>query len=113
MIEAIILLLIYLSYIYLTFLIGQGKKKLLFYIMIYLPYIPITMGLIIFPDILIDLIVTLNSFFIIALFVAVAERAVWGMTLSYASGEDQLIWFYLVYTIPFVGWFLYWITKIR
>ena len=98
-------------WIYLLFWIGQGKKQLLFYLLLYLPYIFMIVPLFIFPSIFITIVTTLSSWFLIIIIAMIGERILWGMSLKDASGQDKLVWFYLIFFFPLIGWMAYWGTQ--
>ena len=49
----------------------------------------------------------LNMISYIILILYAIERIAWILTLEKVAGEDQLVWFYIIYIIPFFGWFFY------
>jgi len=110
--ESIIGIVLSLGWIYLLFHLGSKDKDTIFYTLIYLPLLPgILLFAILFPLIIANLLTMFNVWAIILLIVFVAERLAWGLTLKEISGEKKLVWFYIAYSVPFLGWFLYQITK--
>jgi hypothetical protein len=101
MIVAIISGLVSLIYTFAIFKVGVSDSKGTFFTLLYLPYILLITAYVLSMEIL---------WVFLAIFVI--ERIIWGATLKEISGEDQLVWFYLVYYVPFL-WIFYWATKIR
>ena len=93
------------------FWIGQKKRNTaIFYTLL---YGPIAVG-IIMALIAGQISFSIASIWSLILIVSIiAEKIMWGITLKHASGEDELIWFYVVLIIPLFGWILYWLTKVR
>lgn len=96
---------------YILFWIGQKKRNTaLFYALLYGPIVLGGLMALIAGHISYS-IANIWSFVLMA--AIIAEKAVWGITLKHASGEDKLMWFYIVMLVPLFGWIIYWVTKVR
>ena len=115
MIWTIIGLLLSFAWIFLLFKIGQKKDNaFLFFLLLYAPVlIPLLIIGIINPGFFASLFAVLSTWAVIVLLAVIFERLAWGVTLREISGNDELVWFYIAYSIPLIGWLLYRVTKIR
>jgi len=91
------------------FQIAQSKKdrSVLFFTLLYIPQIVIPLCLFLLTILCFSPVVLL----ILVLFSL--ERVIWGMTLYDVAGEDKLVWFIIIFLVPFFGWSLYKITGMR
>ena len=102
------------AWIGLLFYIGQSEKRsILFYILLYLPYLAVIAIFAIFPEAFIDVVTKFNAFLWIMVIFFVMERIAWGLTLNENSGNDEVITFYLVYLFGFIGWWIYRLTQLN
>lgn len=115
MIGSIISLLISIAWAYMLFRIGMKKKNTtLFYVLLYAPMVlPLLISVVIFTSVFTSIVNVFGAWALILLITLAFERVAWGITLREISGNDELVWFYVVYYIPLFGWLLYRLTKIR
>lgn len=108
MIEYLLGLIITVMYALGAFAVAQKSNKsyLWFYLMIYAPY---ALGILFLIFISV---VQLSGFMIFIAILIIIEKIFWGMALKEAAGRDQLIWFFIIWLFPVVGWLLYYITKL-
>lgn len=104
-------LIISLLWIGLIYYVGNKNKKIAFFLMAYFYWIIVAVIFVLFPQIFQLLMLILSSWFIIIFLVIIVDQIIWSITLYEASGDENLVWFYIIYLIPFIGWFLYRITK--
>lgn len=99
------------AWVFVLFKTGQSRKqKLLFWVLVYVPVaLSILWSLLTTPE----MFIAFGAWSFLVLIAFVGERLAWGFTLKVAAGEDELVWFYIIYWVPLFGWFLYRVTKLR
>lgn len=101
-------LLVALLYGLYIFHMGQKRRKeWQFYALLSVPILATVLFAIFFENIL------ASVFGIIVLVIFVVERVAWMFTLKEVAGEDRLVWFYLIFLVPLLGWLLYRSTSLR
>jgi hypothetical protein len=99
-------------YGFVLFKLGQDRdRNLLFYLMALVPVIPLvvwgllTLGIVFSWSFL-------STYWILFVILAI-ERLFWSFLLKDSAELDHLRWFYLIYTVPFIGWMVYAFTKLK
>lgn len=99
-------------YGFILFKIGQMKDRtLLFYVMAFIPIIPLALWLISLTGNVLT-ILFLQTYWWIFMILAI-ERIIWSFTLKDSSEQDKLGLFYLIFFLPIVGWIVYLVSKLR
>jgi len=113
MIYEILTIIFTLIWIFVLFKIGQKQEPYIFYLVLYSTFIiPIILTIILTPLILAYLTASLSSWLIIFFLIFVLERIAWGVSLNEVAGNEQIGWFYLIYSIPLM-WLIYRVSLLK
>lgn len=117
MIFTIISIIIALAWAGFLFWLGQSKKKnatAWFYTVLFAPTVIGTIvGFLTDSATYQAAAQVMGPWFIVILALVGVERILWAFSLKDAAGEDRLVWFYVIFFVPLIGWLLYRATQIR